>query len=112
MTISNDNLSPHPSCPKSPEDLKLGLYRVTRNSNPGWDQFSAFVCTALSPDDARHTHPYGPEMTWSSSKGWVDETDYPDYTWVSPTEVKVEYIGKPSDDITEPTIICSSYHAG
>ena len=93
------------------EEKQLYLYHVTQEENIGYDTFSDIVVAAYSKKDAAKIHPY------RDIYGILDEHNNNawDYcsTWASsPKHVNVTKIGKASKNITQPDVICASFHAG
>lgn len=78
----------------------MNLYLISQDVNDGWDTYDSAVVAAKSEQEARSIHPSGRE----SSPTW-------DQTWTSPTNVKVELIGKAVPG-TKAGVICSSFNAG
>ncbi len=72
----------------------------------GYDTYSEFVCSADSSESARFTHPDG---------GPISKDDQRPWSWVKYEDLhllEVTLIGVASANITEPSVIVSSYHAG
>ena len=81
------------------EEKQLYLYHVTQEVRTGYGTFSDIVVAAYSKKDAAKIHPYG---NWDCSHIWAS----------SPEHVNVIKIGKASKNITQPGVICASFHAG
>ena len=98
--------------------MNVRIYLISQTVNRNYDTYSEAVVAAKNEDEARLTHPDSNHKWLNDDAGWVitrnDGTTFSVSgcgTWVSPTYVKVEYLGdaKPR---TKAGIICSSFHAG
>lgn len=67
------------------------------------DSYSEFVAVAYTAKDAREMHPSGGSGEWLYND-WVK--------WDQRDQLVVTRIGTAAPDITEPRVICASYHAG
>ena len=92
------------------EEKQLYLYHVTQEVRTGYGTFSDIVVAAYSKKDAARIHPYGDvygtfdginDNAWGYSCKWAS----------SPKRVNVTKIGKASKNITQPGVICASFHA-
>ena len=92
------------------EEKQLYLYHVEQGEIVGYDTFSDMVVAAYSKKDAAKIHPHGDvygilnehgNNAWSCSHAWAS----------SPKYVNVTKIGKASKNITQPGVICASFHA-
>jgi hypothetical protein len=90
----------------------MNLYKITQNSNRGYDTFDSAIVAAPDEGTARFIHP---EMSWGDSfsterniKKWEDGWD----AWAgSPQEVTAELIGTAVEG-TETGVILASFNAG
>ena len=93
------------------EEKQLYLYHVTQEENTDYDTFSDMVVAAYSKKDAAKIHPYGDVygvLNEDGNNAW----NYC-FSWASsPKRVNVTKIGKASKNITQPDVICVSFHAG
>lgn len=86
----------------------MNLYFVFQKENNGYDTYSSFVCAATNEE-------YAIDMSPSNGNkiDWDDEDRSGSHEWASTRQyVNVQLIGVADKSITEPKIICSSYHAG
>ena len=91
------------------EEKQLYLYHVEQEDNTDYNTFSDMVVAAYSKKDAAEIHPYGcgildehGNIAWDYYSTWAS----------SPKRVNVTKIGKASKNITQPGVICASFHAG
>ena len=78
---------------------KLKLYRISQDSNTGYDTYDSAVVAAPDPTAAAQIHPSGYTDRWWHS------------TWCSPEYVEVELIGTAAAGVTQG-VICASFNAG
>lgn len=78
----------------------MNLYKISQNKNNGYETYDSAVVVANSPQDAAKIHP-----------GGYTNDDY-GCSWVDPSDVKVEYLGKSSSLLEAGTVVCSSFNAG
>ena len=79
---------------------KLKLYRISQDSNTGYDTYDSAVVAAPDPTTAAQIHPDGDSTRWSH------------YAWCSgPENVEVELIGTAAAGVTQG-VICASFNAG
>jgi hypothetical protein len=80
----------------------MNIYLVSQSVNQHYDTFDSFVCYANSEEEAKSLHPSGTPL---SEMGYTSD-------WVSNAEdVTVSLLGS-NPDITESSIILSSFNAG
>jgi hypothetical protein len=78
---------------------KLKLYRISQDSNTGYDTYDSAVVAAPDPTTAAQIHPDGDSGRWSH------------YAWCSgPEYVEVELIGTAAGVMQG--VICASFNAG
>ena len=81
--------------------MSLKLYHISQDKRTGWDTYSDAVVSAPDENFAKTMHPEWPEIP-ISNEDWCDH----------PNEVKAVLIGEADKTITEPKVICASFHAG
>lgn len=93
----------------------MELWRITQDTNNGYDTYSDAIVAAETEELAKHTHPSN--YLWLDGK-WKHERADGSYmeeghygTWADPQLVSVEHIGEAKDG-TEAGVICASFHAG
>lgn len=77
----------------------MKLWLISQEVNNDYDTYSDAVVCAETKEEARNIHPSGCEL--------VDDN----YSWCSPKDVKVSYIGTAKEG-TKKGVICASFHAG
>ena len=82
----------------------MNIYRISQNSNGGYDTYGSAVVVAASGDEAKEMHPG--ERVRGSNETFSEYVS----NWAS--EVKVEYLGKASSTFKKPQVICASFNAG
>ena len=80
----------------------LNLYRISQDTNNGYDTFDSAVVVAESEEVARMTHPAGPGGFHDDPGDW----------WVTPDLVTVEYLGPYMGGHDSGKVICASFNAG
>jgi hypothetical protein len=83
----------------------MKLWLISQNVNNDYDTFNAAVVAAETEAEARNIHPNGQSVEDN------DELDNWIYSWVSPNEVTVIYLGKAAT-ITNRGVILASFRAG
>lgn len=78
---------------------KLNIYKLSQDKNTGWDTYSDCVVVAETEEAARMVNPSQLAMD-------------PDYAWVAPEFVKVQYLGVARDGLEAGVVVVSSFHAG
>ena len=93
------------------EEKQLYLYYVEQEDNTDYNTFSDMIVAAYSKKDAAKIHPDGDvygilnkhnNNAWDYSHAWASSPEY----------VNVTKIGKASKNITQPGVICASFHTG
>lgn len=84
--------------------VTMKLWRISQDTNTGYDTYSDAVVAALTEGEARNIHPGSTDDYFNPEWDWV-------MTWVPPEQVKVLYIGRAALGITQG-VICASFHAG
>lgn len=80
----------------------MKLYRISQNTNNGWDTYDSAIICAESEEDARSIHPH-------DDKDWGERYSA---TWTSdPKFVEVEYIGEAREGMTRGVVL-ASFNAG
>lgn len=82
----------------------MNLYLLSQTEIEDYDTYDSCVVAAESVEQAARIHPSGRLMSDTPPK-------YPSWA-TKPERVTVTLIGTAVDDITEPTVICSSFNAG
>ena len=78
----------------------MKLFHISQDVNNGYDTYSDAVVAAETEDEARKIHPSGEDV----------DKDY-DFTWTTPDNVQVSYLGEAAPNISKG-VICASFHAG
>lgn len=87
----------------------MNIYRITQNTNNGYDTYSYAIVVAPDAETAVKIYP-GRE---SHATFWDDlDPDEREYSgWASPENVTAEFITR-APDLTACDILCASFHAG
>jgi len=92
------------------------LYRVTRNEDINYDEWSMFIVAAADEHTARRVHPCGrisPRWDEADQCWRFRDGDRYDHGWTSNLDgLEVVLLGTAADNIPSLTVICSSFHAG
>lgn len=81
----------------------MNIYRIWQTDNNNYDTYDSAVVIAETEEEARNTHPDGNTYKHACSfRG----------CWVDPSAVKVDLIGKVTNDEYGPGVVCCSFNAG
>lgn len=87
----------------------MNIYRISQTTHTGYDTYDSAVVIAESEENARWMHPEdGSCITEDITAG---EDSY-NWYWTHPDNVIVELIGKASEQLNAPIVICASFNAG
>lgn len=85
-----------------PEETEMKLYRISQETNRGWDTFDSAIVAADTEEEARNTFP-DPDM--AGDNFWSLRM------WAEPENVKVECIGEAAADVARGVVL-ASFNAG
>lgn len=92
----------------------MNLYRISQESNTGYDTYDSAVVVAETEEQARHIHPDSDcifkEGMWRYAESGR-ESSYAVSVWSNPSQVQVQLIGYAAAGIDGP-VICASFNAG
>ena len=78
----------------------LYIYKISQDTNWGYDTFDSAVVVASSEQEAKEIHP----------NGYDEEFDLG--SWDEAKDIKVEFIGTADKRLKDRTVICASFNAG
>jgi hypothetical protein len=95
----------------------MKLFKISQTVNTGYDTYSDAVVVAPDVYVAASIHPNSMSKYF---KGWPvtqaqrdDPSFYDRGEWAdTPDEIKVEYLGVASKNLSQGAVICASFHAG
>ena len=88
----------------------MNLYLLTRTNNIGIEECESCVVVSSTTKKALKIHPF-----FSNIKSALEEkqrSSYAFYSWASPDNIVVTYIGLAAPALEEGGVICASYNAG
>jgi hypothetical protein len=92
------------------------LYRVTRNEDIDYDEWSMFIVAAPDEHTARRVHPsarISPKWDEADQCWYFRGVTGYDHGWTTSIDgLEVVLLGTAADNIPSLTVICASFHAG
>ena len=90
----------------------LFLWKISQDTNNGWDTFDSAIVVAKDSSSAVQMHPRG--FCWTDD-GWVWRCDGErcfDREWTHPKNVDAICVGQAADGLKEGEVVLTSFNAG
>jgi len=83
----------------------MNVYKISQNTNSGYDTFDCAIVIALNEEHAKQIHPSSDVINDMSD--WYART-----TWTEPKNVDVEFICEYNGQYLGGKVLCASFNAG
>ena len=92
------------------------IYKLTSDLD-GYETYDSMVVVAKNEHEARLMHPSGDKVSWDG-KAWMERYEfmdsinfYEDFSWISPKDLTVEYVGISFDSYQTNQVLVASFNA-